>query len=270
MYRPLRISMRKSSGYVKSGRWSTLFRMNRRRAFLLQSLSFSLAATGCTSFSKRLGTATAPNSVAVLGVVQRSGLNLDLNEYRLAADFEDILRDNHGYSVMAIEQARQYIGAERHDLLLRRVANSGSLDRTDLRMLNQANMPTRMGVFLTITGNEEAKLDPEQLQLRDDAGRFLQDRQHVVLATSRRVSLTATLVNLGLERVRMHNEFRFESIERKRFLEYSGTGFTGSLAARLANTVANGVIPPDWPKPPELYDSYYQILIDVGKRLPIG
>lgn len=241
-----------------------------RRAFLLKSLSLGFVATGCAPFSGNLVSDSAPNSVAVLGVVQRQGLSIPINEYRVAGDLEDLLRDNQGYSVMAIDQVRRSLGGQRHDLLLKRVSRAGSVDSTDLRMLKQINLPTRMAVLLTITGNEEVKLDPERIKVRDNQGEFLSDREHVVLSTSRRVTLTATLINLGLQRVRLHNEFSYVSIERKRFLEYNGSSFSGTVAARLANAVANGVRAPGWPEAPNLQDSFYELLNDVAEELPIS
>jgi len=244
--------------------------MNLRRVFLLKSLSLGLLATGCTPFSGNRETDAAANSVAVLGVVQRQGLKIPLNEYRLAGDLEDLLRDNHNYAVMAVDQVRLSLGSQRHDLLLRRLARSGSLDETDLRMLRQANLPTKTGVLLTITGNESAKLDPERLRLRDNRGDYLNDREQVVLSTARRVSLIATVVNLGAERVQLHNEFTYSAIERKQFLEYSGANFGSSMAARLANTFSNGIRPPDWPDAPNLHNSFYELLSDVAEKLPIA
>ena len=244
--------------------------MSSRRSFLLKSFSLGLLATGCTPLSGGFGTAIAPGSVAVLGVVQRTGLNIPVNEYRLAGDLEDLLSENRNYSVMPIELVRQSLGAERHDLLLRRVAQSGSLDSADLRMLSRVNLPTRMGVLLTITGNEEIKHKAEHLEVHDGQGQLFKDREHLVLSTSRTVSLTATLVNLGLQRVRLHNEFSYESTERKRYLEYRGSTFSSSVAARLANTVANGVRKPDWPDAPNVYSSFYELLNDVADELPIA
>lgn len=231
-----------------------------RRHFLVKSLSIGLLATGCASYRQETtDTMVVPNSVAVLGVVQREGLKIPVNEYRLASDLEVMLRENQGYAVMPVNQVRLGLGKQRHELLLNRVASYGTLDDSDIRMLKQLNLPTRMAVVLTITGDEVAKMDKERLQLRDNSGKLLNDREHVILSTARSVSMAATLVDLGLGRVRMHNDFTYESVERKRYLEYNGSSFTGTVAAKLANTVANGVRQPVWPDPPGLYGSFYQL-----------
>ncbi len=245
--------------------------MAARRHFLLQTLSLGLLASGCASLRQETtDTMAVPNSVAVLGVVQREGLKIPVNEYRLAADLETMLRENHRYSVMPVDQVRLGLSKQGHDLLLRRVASYGTLDDSDVQMLKRAKLPTRMAVVLAITGDEVSKMDKERLQLRDNSGKLLNDREHVILSTARSVSLSATLVDLGLGRVRMHNDFTYESVERKRYLQYSGSSFTGTVAAKLANTVANGVRQPEWPDPPGLYGSFYQLLGDVAQELPIA
>ncbi len=245
-----------------------------RRAFLLQSLSYGLIASGCATHHPELyngvgGAAIAHNSVAVLGVVQQAGLRIPVNEYRLATDLEILLREEQRHSVMPYKQVRIALGAERHDLLLKRLANAGELDSTDLTMLNGANLPTKMAVALTVTGNEVTNLPEERVKLRDHQGQVLSDREHLVLSTMRSVTMTATLVELGLGRVRMHDSFNYQSIERKRYLHYSGSSFSGSVAASLANTVANGVRAPKAPPAPGLYSSFYELLNDVAAKLPV-
>ena len=246
--------------------------MTSRRNFLLKSIPLTLLAAGCAgSFSNGPRNNFAPNSVAVLGVVQKQGLEVPISEYRLANDLEKLLRDNHSYTVMPLVEARNQMGAERHEILLKRVAGNGSLDREDTRMLRQMNFPVGTGVILALIGNEQEKLEPERLALRDNSGKVLTDREHVVLSTLRSVSLTATLVDLATERVQMHNEFNYESIERKRYVQYSsGASFGSTVAARLANTVTNGLSKPDWPEAPGLYDSFYELLTDVAAELPVS
>lgn len=242
-----------------------------RRTFLFQTLSLGLLASGCSTLDSHSNASanSAPNSVAVLGVVQQNGLNIPINEIRLAGQLETILREQHQYAVMPFSQVRISLGKDQHETLLRRVANFGTLEADDLRMLNRSELPTRMGLVVTITGDDVEKLDKERVQIRDSGGKLLKDRDHVILSTARTVTLSATLVNLGLGRVRMHNDFTYESVERRRYLEYNGSSFTGTVAARLANTVANGVRTPDWPEPPGLQDSFYALLEDVAEELPI-
>lgn len=244
--------------------------MNERRRFLISTATLGLTASGCATVGGINGTSAVPNSIAVLGVVQQKGLTVAVNEHRLATDLENLLRDNHQYAVMPVGEARLALGKDRHDLLLKRVSEQGGLDASDLTMLNRVNLPTRMAVMLTITGDDVEKLDPVEQPLRDNRGLRITDRTHVVLSTARSVSLSATLVDLGLGRVRMHNDFRYESVERKRYLKYHGSSLTGTVAARLANTVANGTRGPDWPAAPSLYQSFYELLTDVADELPVA
>jgi len=245
--------------------WSTLSCMTARRNFLLQSLSLGLVASGCASHHPESAELVVPNSVAVLGIVQRDGLKIPINEYRLASDLEVLLREDHRYSVMPFQQVRLALGKDRHELLLKRLAGSGELDSSDLHMLSKSRLPTKMAVVLAITGDEIESLPEERLQLRDNQGRLLNDRQHLILSTMRSVSLTATLVDLGVGRVRMHDNFQYQSVERKRYMSYSGSSFSGSVAATLANTVANGVRKPKWPAAPGLYGSFYELISDVAE-----
>lgn len=243
--------------------------MNDRRQLLLHSLALGFIASGCANTPP--GEDSIPRrSVAVLGVVQQPGLRVPVNEHRLASDLAILLREEQRYAVMGYKQARLALGADRQDLLLKRLANAGQLDGTDLSMLKQANLPARMGVALTITGDAVTYPKPESVRIRDNQGRLLNDRTLMTVSAMRSVSLTATLVELNASRVRMHDSFTYQSIERKQFVRYTGSSFTGSLAARVANTVSNGVGAPDQPTAPGLYSSFYELLNDVAEKLPVS
>ena len=258
-----------SSSYRRQLRSGLHFlRMNDRRIFLLQSLALGAIVSGCSNRRTR-GAAIPRKSVAVLGVVQQAGLKIPVNEYRLATDLEILLREEQRYAVMPYKQARLALGAERQDLLLKRLASSGQLDSTDLDMLENANLPARMGVALTITGDAVSYPNAQPSRIRDNQGRLLNDRTLMTMSAMRSVSMTATVVELGAGRVRMHDSFTYQSVERKQFVQYTGSSFSGSLAARVANTVSNGVRTPDHPEAPGLYGSFYELLNDVAQKLPI-
>jgi len=229
----------------------------------------ALTASGCRTHHPEF-TAGVPRSVAVLGVVQREGLNVPINEYRLARDLETLLREQYRHSVMPIQQVRIALGGQRHDMLLRRFSRSGVLYDSDLLMLNRANLPTRMAVLLTMASNDVENLPEERLRLRDAQGRVMADREHQILATKRSVSMTATLVNLGSKQVRLRDTFTYQAVERKRFVHYSGSSFSGSVAASVVNKLSNGGSQPKWPAPPGVYGSFYELLNEVAKQLPIA
>ncbi len=245
--------------------------MTDRRGFLTRSMALGLLASGCSvnSWNNR-GPGAAANSVAVLGVVQSQGVDIAVNTARLAADLQGILRDEHNYAVMPVAEVRNALGQAQYETLLRRVAVFGTLEADDVRILTLARLPTSTAVILVITDDDVRQLDKERVEIRDNNDEVLLDRDHVILSTARIVSLTATVMDTKSGRVRMHNEFTQESIERRRYLEYNGSSFTGTVAARLANTVANGVRQPDWPDPPLLHQSFYALLEDVADELPVN
>jgi len=247
--------------------------MSDRRLFLLQSLALGLFASGCAKRGPDgrgpFGPVIPRKSVAVLGVVQQPGLGIPVNEYRLASDLEILLREEQQYAVMPYKQARIALGAARQDLLLRRLANAGQLDEADLDMLRNAKLPARMGIALTVTGDAVSYPRLPPTRIRNNQGQILNDRSLVTRSAMRSVSMTATVVELAAGQVRMHDSFNYQSVERKQYVQYTGSSFTGSLAARVANTVSNGVRSPDDPEPPGLYNSFYELLNDVAEKLPI-
>jgi len=247
--------------------------MSDRRQFLLQSLALGLTLSGCANRgSNRTGSGgpVIPHrSVALLGVVQQPGLGIPVNEDRLATDLEILLREEQQYAVMAYKQVRIALGSARQDLLLRRLANAGQLEQADLDMLKEAQLPARMGVALTVTGDAVTYPKLPRTRIRNNQGQILNDRSLITRSAMRSVSMTATVVELAAGQVRMHDSFNYQSVERKQYVEYTGSSFTGSLAARVANTVSNGVRSPDDPEPPGLYSSFYELLNDVAEKLPI-
>jgi len=250
--------------------WSTISPMTVRALNWLLTLWLLLAITACASFSDNGRARVIPNSIAILGVVQHADVDIPINEFRLSRDLEDLLRDERRTPVMAQEQVRIALGKETHDLLLRRVAANGQLDAQDLRMLHSSNLRTSTAVILTITGNDVEALPEKRQKLRNSRGHLLNSREHRVLATQRKVSMTATVVELSVGRIRMHENFVHNAVEKKRYLKYSSSSLTGSVAASVANAVSNGVGSLKRPPAPPLYGSFYTLLNKVAEALPAG
>ena len=115
--------------------------MNDRRLLLLNSLALGLIASGCAN-KKPVDDSIPRKSVAILGVVQQPGLSVPVNESRLATDLGILLREEQRYAVMPYNQVRLAIGANRQDLLMRRLANAGQMDDIDLEMLKSCLLYT--------------------------------------------------------------------------------------------------------------------------------
>jgi len=107
-----------------------------------------------------------------------------------------------------------------------------------------------------------------QEQLRNNAGEVLSDRERIVLSTVREMQVSASLLNIASGRVIWSKSYRATPAKQTSYVHYSGSSFSGSLAASFANTMSNGLRVPSGPVPPSNLLTLRSLLTEIVRNIP--
>jgi len=191
------------------------------------------------------------STVAVLGVVGNGAPLRDFRQRALANDLEASIRTfnprvaiyPHEHLRIDIERPGSRTGqsnAGLHALLLNRYRVNNTLNEEDLELLNAAAAAVRYLVIAKIDRDDTTKYEPYASPVRNRRGEILVDQRRMTLLHERSVKVSATTVDLSLGQVVWQGSFISKPVARREYTEYTGSSFSGSVAAMLANSFVNG------------------------------
>lgn len=229
-----------------------------------------LIAAGCVSKSP-LGQSTVPRSIAVVGVAVAPGVKPGKSQTAMALELQDLIHQNGGYKTLRsseVGKAMNSATARSYNALIENYSRNGALHPTDLQALGSARLPVQMALIARVEKNEVKPGELKRLQLRNNAGDILTDRERRVLSTVREMQMQASLINMTSGAVVWSRTYRSTPTTESSYVHYSGSSFSGSLAASLANTMTNGLRVPAGPLPPSNQLTLRSLMREVVRNLP--
>ncbi len=222
---------------------------------------------GCSTKPSSRQAAVARNGVAVLGVVTQSGVNGTMSEASLNNMMHDTVRETGRFSSLAAHKVSKVIGGDRYTKMMKAYAETGTLRPEDIQLLMAARLPVNYAIISIIQENSTYAGPSTIESLRNNAGELLNDRERVVHSTVRRVMLTSTMINLRTGATFWSRSYKAEPVSKASYTRYSGSSFAGSLAATMANTVANGIRKPSGPSAPSLQLTLKSLMREVARTM---
>lgn len=191
------------------------------------------------------------STVAVLGVVGASKPLRGFQQRALANDLEAMIRTfhprmaiyPHEHLRIDIERPGSQTGQSNagvHALLLNRYRVNGTLNGEDLNLLRSAAGAVRYFVIARIDEDKTTKYEPYASPVRNRRGEVLLDQRRMTLLHERSVKVSATTVDLLDGGVVWQNQYISKPVAKREYTEYTGSSFSGSVAAMLANSFVNG------------------------------
>ncbi len=240
---------------------------NRLHHYLWLGLACFLTLSACSTPPIQQGRYTS-TGVAVLGVAAKNGLKSNINRNALAADFSKLLDERKAFPVIPASTVRQYLGAERVNDILNRLAENGRLESRDIQLLMSAGLPAQRIVLARLEEDYVVNLPARREPVLNRNGKVLADREKKVLATQRVTRVSASLIDLRDGSQLWNRHFRVDPVAEAASTQYLGSSFSGSLAAAFANTMVNGIRVVRYPEPPTLTLSMLSLLREISVSLP--
>lgn len=212
--------------------------------------------------------------VAVIGVTAANKVDAGSNRAVLARELAQLIEETDRFSVVPAQVVARALSADSredahsYNKVLSNFAQTGRLNAKDISALMQAKLPVPVAVIARIEKNNVVAGKPVEQDLFDRSGKKLTDRKRVVLSTVREMVLKATMVNLHTGMVVWSRTYQATPRSKSFYVQYSGSSFSGSLAATLANTMANGIKMPDGPLPPSHRLTSRSLMREVARSLP--
>ena len=243
-----------------------------RRAALRTALRAALSATalasGCALPPGGIRGLDDPAAVAVIGVSRRENVGEGFNPFVAARDLVERLADGGRRRVLPPERVRAALGDAAWTAVMRRDARGGTLDERDVRLLSDVGLGTRLALIVRLERDRVVELGPRVDAVRDAAGRVWSDRLRVSRTTLRESEISAELIDLAAARSLWRRSFAAEPRTHTETVRYRGSSFSGSVAARLANSVLNGPDSEDAPAPASLRDTLESLFDELARALP--
>lgn len=245
--------------------------MNLNLAFKqFASWPIMLLMMGCASQGE-INTRTETRAAAVLGVTIAPGVESGRSLNSMTQEFEDLMRSNGNYSVLRsidVSRAVNAVTPESFDTILANYSKSGQLKGADLKALQAAHLPIQTAVIARIERNVVRAGSPKRIALYNSMGNVLSDRERVLLSTVREMQVRASMINVPSGRVVWSKAYRATPASESSYVHYSGSSFSGSLAASFANTMSNGLRAPSGPTPPSNRLTVRSILREIVRKMP--
>ena len=237
------------------------------RTALRAALSAAALAGGC-ALPPGGSPGVGPAGIAVIGVGRREGVGEGLNPFVAARDLAERLADGGRRRVLPPERVRAALGDAAWTAVMRRDARGGTLDERDVRLLSDVGLGTRLALIVRLERDRVVELGPRVDAVRDAAGRVWSDRLRVSRTTLRESEISAELIDLAAARSLWRRSFAAEPRTHTETVRYRGSSFSGSVAARLANSVLNGPDSEDAPAPASLRDTLESLFDELARALP--
>lgn len=227
-------------------------------------------ATGCASFGSS-GRNTAPRSLGIVGVTVAPGVEAGRTKPALARELQELVQADGQFRVLGIENLAGALNAATpgsYQTMTDNYGENGWLRGEDMRALFAARLPVENVLIARVEKNDVRPGAPKTIELRNSAGQILDDRERVVLTTIREMRLQASIINLASGSVVWSRAYRATPATDASYTHYSGSSFSGSLAASFANTMTNGLRKPSGPKAPSSQLTLESLMREVVRNLP--
>jgi len=232
--------------------------------------SILLLLAGCASRSPA-DSGRVAHTTALLGVTLAPGVESGRSQSAMALDFEELLQIEGGFSTLRTSEVGRIINAASPgsvDKMLRNYAYSAQFNGTDIRALQNAKLPAQTALVARVEKNVVRSGPTKRIMLHNSAGRALTDRERVVLSTEREMQVRASMVDLANGRVVWSKSYRVAPAAESAYVHYSGSSFSGSLAASFVNTMSNGLKVPDGPVAPSHRQTLRSLFREIVRHLP--
>ncbi len=233
-------------------------------------LCLALLVSACVSDS--LPNNQAPkSSIAMIGVTIAPGVQAGAGQAAMGRDFQDLIYTTSGRQTLRsteVNRAMNSVVPRSYQSMLDNYARTGQLHPSDLQALVGARLPVRTALIARVEKNEVKPGAPKRVALRNNLGDILTDRERVVLSTVREMRLQATMIDVSNGNVVWSRTYRSSPSTEAGYTHYSGSSFSGSLAASLANTMTNGLRVPKGPPPPSNQLTLRSLMREVVRNLP--
>jgi len=206
----------------------------------------------------------------VVGVAAGAALEVGVNGTTLAHDLAGFLMQRPDLLVSPIPQVQRIIGRDKLAGLLHRFAERGDLDSRDKQRLMAAGLDAQRAIIVSVDSDEIRSREIVAEPIPASGGGYMQDRENIVQSVERETRMSASLMDLRSGKVVWRRSYSITPVTRSSHVSYNGKSFSASLAATLANTMANGWSVPEAPLPPSLRLNLRSLLREVAQSLPAG
>jgi len=229
-----------------------------------------LVMLGCASngsLDQRIPTRTA----AILGVTLAPGVEAGRSQSAMVRELENMMQSAGAYRVLRSHDVGPLVNAVSagsYGAMLSNYARYGQFKAYDIQALQAAQLPVQSALIVRVEKNAVRSGTPRRIELRNSAGQVLTDREQVLLSTVRETQLRASMLSLRSGKVIWSKSYRASPSTESSYVHYSGSSFSGSLAASFANTMSNGLRVPSGPVPPSNLLTVRSLLREVVRNLP--
>jgi len=210
-------------------------------------------------------------TAAILGVTVAPGVESGRSQNAMVRELEELIQIGGRYRILRSDEANRAMNitvSGSYEAMLDNYATSGQLKGDDLRVLQAANLPVQNVLIARLEQNAVRSGGQKRIAIRNSVGQVLPDRERVVLSTVREMQIQASMVNLANGSVVWSKSYRATPAAESSYVHYSGSSFSGALAASFANTMSNGLRVPSGPVPPSNLLTVRSLLREIVRNLP--
>jgi len=225
---------------------------------------------GCASQSA-VAPKVAPRSIGMIGVALAPQIESGKSQSAMVREFQQLIQASGRFQTLSandVARAVDSVSPGSYRSMMTNYGETGQLQAADAQALSAARLPVRTVLIARLEKNEVRDGTPRRVQLRNNAGQVMTDRERVVLSTIREMRLQASLINLSTGRVTWSKTYRSAPAAESSYIHYSGSSFSGSLAASFANTMSNGLRVPSGPDSPSNHQTLHSLMREVVRNLP--
>lgn len=218
-----------------------------------------------------IGNEVVPRSIAVLGVTAKPGVEAGTGPNAMSLELQSLIHERGDLRTLRSTEAARAINSVSpgaYSLMMASYARTGTLDPESISALVAARLPTQMAIIARIVENDRRDGPKKEIPLRNNLGDILTDRRRIVLSTVREMHLQATMVNLGTGAVFWTRTYKSTPSSERSYVHYTGSSFSGSLAAHLANTMTTGLRTPAGPAAPSNQLTLRSLFREVVRNIP--
>ena len=226
--------------------------------------------SGCASHKSTERT-MVPRSIGMIAVSLAPGVDSAKSQTVMVREFQQLIHGSGRFQTLRANELARAVDAVTPKAYRAMVTNYGKTGRfeiEDLQALQAARLPVRNVLIARLEKNEVRAGPPKRVQLRNNAGQIMTDRERVVLSTVREMQLQTSLIDLASGNTVWSKTYRSSPASESAYIHYSGSSFSGSLAASFANTMTNGLRAPAGPVPPSNQLTLQSLMREVVRNLP--
>lgn len=263
-------SKRFLDGPALCGQSSDVMKVSQTWTTVLLVLAIVAVATGCANLGSN-NRNSLPRSLGIVGVTVAPGVEAGRTKLGLTREFQGLVQADAQFQVLDAESLISALNAATpgsYQTMTENYGQNGWLRGEDMRALFAARLPVENVLIARVEKNEVRPGAPKTIELFDSAGQVINDRERIVLSTIREMRLQASIINLASGSVVWSRAYRATPAADSSYIHYSGSSFSGSLAASFANTMTNGLRKPSGPKAPSSQQTLQSLMREVVRNLP--